>query len=155
VAYANISFRNRSIQVTFHINRNLTINEIAELASLAKNTPLADRVGRLYVSTFRLAEDRQRDAFMFETGAVARETGGQNHYLLYFMRHWFDIRSKNAFSAEVSFYDFPANLEADRKWIEQCFGQAARIYGWNYDGGDELPIFDPVFCPDDWHPGYI
>lgn len=129
--------------MTFHINQNLTINEIAELASLAKNTSLADRVGRLNLNEFRLAEDRQRDAFMFETDAVARETSGQNHYLLYFMRHWFDIRSKNPFSTEVSFYEFPANMEANRKWIEQCFGQAARIYG--NGRGDEAPIFDPVF----------
>jgi hypothetical protein len=54
-----------------------------------------------------------------------------------------------AFSAEVSFYDFPSHLEADRKWIEQCFGQAARIYGGI--GGDHVGVFDPVFCADDWH----
>ena len=139
--------------MTFHINKYLTINEINELASLAKNTPLADRVGKQDVSSFRLAEDRQRSAFMFETASLSRETGVQNHYLLYFMERWFDVRSKNVFSNEVSFYNYTADREADRKLVEQCFGQAARIYGsGEYDGA---PIFDPIFCPDDWHPGYI
>lgn len=140
--------------MTFHINRYPTISEIAELASLAKNTPLADRVGRLHLSEFRLAEDRQRDAFMFRTGAIARDTGSQNHYLMFCRRHWFDIRSKCGNSKEVSFYDFPVDLAADRKWIEQCFGQAARIYGWG-DGCDAERIFDPVFGPDDWYPGHV
>lgn len=136
--------------MTFHINLNLTINQVAELAGLSKNTYLAERVGKLHLDGFRLAEDRQRDAFMFETAAVSRDTGIQNHYLMYFLRHWFDIRSKNPSSNEVSFYNYPNEMESSRKWIEQCFGQAARIYGNGayYDA----PIFDPVFCPDDWHP---
>jgi hypothetical protein len=139
--------------VTFHINQDLTINEIAEIASFAKNTQLADRVGRLHVSAFRVAEDRQRNAFMFETAAVARDTCVQNHYLLYFMGHWFDVRSKNVLSNEVSFYNYPPGREAHRKLVEQCFGQAARIYG----NGEyvDAPIFDPIFCSDDWYPAYI
>lgn len=102
---------------------------------------------------FRLTEDRQRNAFMFETNPVSRDTCGQNHYLLYFMQHWFDIRNKGFASVEVSFYNFPAHLEADRKRIEQCFGQAARVHGLG-DGGQDI-FFDPVFGVDDWSPGYI
>jgi hypothetical protein len=45
VERADFLIKCRSIQVTFHINRFPTINEIAELAGLAKNTPLEDRVG--------------------------------------------------------------------------------------------------------------
>lgn len=74
-----------------------------------------------------------------------------NHYLLYFMRHWFDIRSSGSDIFEVSFYDFPPNLERDRKLIQQCFGQAARIYGWDGYGADTI-IFDPIFREDDWYP---
>lgn len=136
--------------MTFHVNRYATINQIAELAGLAKNTAFANRVGELFAGRLCLVEDRQRDAFMFQTSAVCRDTSTQNHYLLYFMQHWFDIRSKDIFSTEVSFYKFPTGMDANRKWIEQCFGQAARIYGWNEAGGDTTPIFDPVFCADDW-----
>lgn len=141
--------------MTFHINRFPTINEIAELAGLAKNTPVEDRVGRLHLCDFRLAEDRQRNAFMFQTGAIARETSLQSHYLMFCRRHWFDIRSKHWDGIEVSFYDFPVGLESDRKWIEQCFGQAARVYGWSSGGPHDSDIFDPVFCPDDWYGGSL
>lgn len=137
--------------MTFHINRYPSLAEIAELTGLAANTPFADRVGSCSTYSFRLAEDRQRNAFMFVTGAIARDTSLQTHYLLYFMGHWFDIRSKGSYSTEVSFYDFPASLEKDRSRIEQCFGQAARVYGWD-GGGEDAPLFDPVFCADDWHP---
>ncbi|RFP08094.1 hypothetical protein D0T23_30135 [Duganella sp. BJB475] len=113
---------------------------------------MAERVDRISIDNFRLAEDRQRNAFMFRTGALSRDTGMLNHYLLYFMRHWFDIRSSGRDIFEVSFYDFPPNLEMDRKWIQQCFGQAARIYGWDGHGGDTL-IFDPIFREDDWYLG--
>lgn len=139
--------------MTFHINRYPTIKEISELAALAKNTPMAERVGKIYLNDFRLAEDRQRNAFMFQTGAVARDTSLQSHYLLYFMRHWFDIRSRGNDTYEVSFYDFPPELEEDREWIEQCFRQAARIYGSDDGCGGDKDIFDPVFCEDDWYPG--
>jgi hypothetical protein len=139
--------------MTFHINRFPTINEIAELASLAKNTPMEDRVGKLHLSEFRLAEDRQRNAFMFQTDAVSRESSGRSHYLMFFMRHWFDIRSKHWDGIEVSFYDFPMDMEPDRRWIEQCFGQAARVYGWSSGPPHERNIFDPVFCTDDWYGG--
>lgn len=137
--------------MTFHINRFPTINEIAELAGLAKNTAVEDRVGRLHLSEFRLAEDRQRNAFMFQTGAISRDTSGQSHYLMFFRHHWFDIRSKRWDDIEVSFYDFPAHMELDRRWIEQCFGQAARVYGWSRGSLQEGNLFDPVFCPDDWY----
>jgi len=142
----------RSEHLTFHINRSPNIGEIAQLADFAKGTPFAERVGKLSLFEFRLAEDRQRDAFMFRTNPLARETALQDHYLLYFMRHWFDVRSKGSYSVEVSFYDFPPSLEADRKRVEQCFGQAARVYGRN-GANDASSIFDPVFCTDNWCPG--
>lgn len=137
--------------MTFHINRSPTIKEISELAALAKNTPVAERVDRISVDSFRLAEDRQRNAFMFRTAALARDTGMLNHYLLYFMQHWFDIRSSGSDIFQVSFYDFPSNLEMDRKRIEQCFAQAARIHGFDGCGGDTI-IFDPIFGEDNWYP---
>jgi hypothetical protein len=136
--------------MAFHINPDPTIGEITELAGLAKDTPYAERVGRLGVHGFRLAEDRGRGAFMFQTGAVSRPSSAQNLYLLYFMRTWFDIRTKRYLSVEVGFHDFPADLEAERYWIQQCFGQAARIHGWVAAPCEEHLVFDPVFCEDDW-----
>lgn len=138
--------------MTFHINRYPTIGEVAEIASLGKNTPAANRVSHLSLYEFRLVEDRQRNAFMFRTNAIARETCLQDHYSLYFMRQWFDIRSKGFDSVEVGFYDFPANMEADRKRVEQCFGQAARVYGLGKGDENAATMFDPVFCPDNWDP---
>ena len=132
----------------FVIRDNLTFAEIAALAELAKTAPYAERVGRLGARHFRMAEDRPRNALMFEAGAVSRDTADQTHYLLYFMQHWFDIRSRCYDSIEVCFNDFPPLMEAYRKWIEQCFAQAARVYGWSYGFEDKARIFDPVFRPD-------
>lgn len=136
--------------MTFHINSDPTINEIAELGGLAKDTPYELRVGELRVHGFRLAEDRRRGAFMFMTNAVSRPSTLQNLYLLYFMRTWFDIRTRRHMSEEVSIHDFPARLEAERYWIQQCFGQAARAHGWMGNPSKEGVMFDPVFCEDDW-----
>ena len=138
--------------MTFHINSNPAVGEIAELANFAKNTSYADRIDKLSVSRFKFAEDRRRNAFMFETGPVSRDTVGQGHYLLYFMHRWFDIRSKTFWAVEVSFHDFPLEMETNRKWVEQCFGQAARIYGWDDPSPGDNRLFNPVFCPDDWRP---
>jgi hypothetical protein len=139
--------------MTFHINRFPTIGEIAELAGLAKNTPIEHRVLSMHLGEFRLAEDRQRNAFMFHTGPISRDTSSQAHLLMFFKGHWFDIRSKHWYSAEVCFYNFPAEMEPERRWIEQCFGQAARVYGWALGGSNDADIFDPVFGPDDWYGG--
>lgn len=136
--------------MTFHINSMPTIAEIAELAGLAKDTPYAERVGKMGAYRFRFAEDRRRDTFMFKTGGISRPSSMQDLYLLYFMRTWFDIRTKSHMSAEVSFYDFPARLESERYWIQQCFGQAARVHGWMGNPREEALMFEPVFCEDDW-----
>lgn len=132
----------------FVIHDDLTIAEIAALAELAKTAPYAERVGRLSVRHFRLAEDRPRNALMFEAGAVSRDTVHQTHYLLYFMQHWFDIRSRSYDSIEVCFDDFPRLMEAYRKSIEHCFVQAARVYGWSYGFENDSRVFDAVFRPD-------
>jgi hypothetical protein len=47
---------------------NLTIAEIVALAQLAKDAPYADCVGRLSARRFWMAEDRPRNALMFEAG---------------------------------------------------------------------------------------
>jgi hypothetical protein len=136
--------------MTFHLDAVPTIGEIAELASLAKDTPYAGRVEKLGAYRFRFAEDRRRATFMFKTDAVSRPSSAQDLYLLYFMRTWFDIRTKSSMRAEVSFYDFPARLETERYWIQQCFSQAARVHGWMGDPRQEPAVFEPVFCEDDW-----
>lgn len=132
----------------FVIRDDLSFAEIAALAELAKTAPYAERVGRLSAKHFRMAEDRPRNALMFEAGAVSRKSAGQAHYLLYCMQHWFDIRSRSYNSIEVCFNDFLPLMEAYRKWIAQCFVQAARVYGWLYGFDDESRMFDPVFRPD-------
>ena len=133
----------------FVIRDDLIIAEIAALAELAKTAPDGERVDRLSARRFRMSEDRPRNALMFEAGAVSRDTAHQTHYLLYCMQRWFDIRSRHFDSIEVCFYNFPPLTEAYRTWIEQCFVQAARVYGWSYGVEEEARVFDPVFRPDD------
>lgn len=135
--------------MTFTIRQNLTIDEIVELAKLAKDAPGAYRVGQLGTNDFRLVEDEPRNALMFEVGAISRGSCGQAHYLLYFMQHWFDIRSRHFGSIEVCFYRFPPRMEAYRKQIEDCYRQAARVHGFTKGFIADARIFDPAFRPDD------
>ncbi|BBL75592.1 hypothetical protein [Methylomagnum ishizawai] len=144
--------------------RDVHIADVFKIVEAAEEDNLKKRFKRLHILSFPKSWviDFENNSFLFLVPSESREESCQNHYFLYYLNRYFEIRATHTFGNEISFHRFPKQFESKRKEVQAVFSEAIKVHGrFGYGPNgfnntldtilrpDSLDYFEPVYVKDD------